>query len=82
MNDTANGKNGANPWIRIYPWMIGLLTPPFLGVVIGWVTSNNAHIVNHAERLGVIESQLKDTRDELHHINQKLDKLLEQQRRL
>ena len=80
MNDTRYAKNG-NGWNRVLPWMLGLLMPPFLGVTIGWVTSSNAHIANHAERLGVIESQLKDARDLLHHINQKLDRLLEQQRR-
>ena len=31
----------------------------------------------YPERIAVIESQLKDTRDELRHINEKLDKLLE-----
>jgi hypothetical protein len=79
MNGPSNGKNGSNN--RIAAWALGLLLPPFLGMAVGWAATSNLRGANHAERIAVIEAQLKDTRDELHAINIKLDKLLDQQRR-
>ena len=79
MNGSGNGKNGSSN--RVAAWALGLLTPPFLGMAVGWVATSNLRSANHAERIAVMEAQLKDTRDEIHAINIKLDKLLDQQRR-
>jgi hypothetical protein len=70
MNGTGNGN-------RITTIALTLLVPPVLGTAIGWVTASNTRMTNHTERIAVIEAQLKDTRDALQHINQKLDKLLD-----
>jgi len=71
MNGTANGN-------RMTTIGLTLLVPPVLVAAIGWVASCSNRIGNHTERIAVIESQLRDTRDELRLINQKLDRILEQ----
>ena len=79
MNGLSNEKNGSSN--RVAAWAFGLLTPPLLGMAVGWVATSNLRSASHAERIAVMEAQLKDTRDEIHAINIKLDKLLDQQRR-
>jgi hypothetical protein len=70
--NAANGNgNGKLSW-----WLIGLLTTIGLGVAGGTIRS----VQNDGERIAVLESQVKDTREELRTINQKLDKLLEHRR--
>ena len=62
---------------RFSKWLFAALAPPLLGVVAGWVTTLKLQVANHGERIAVIETQVKDTRDELRSINQKIDRLLE-----
>ncbi len=69
---TGNG-NGS----RLTYWLFGILAPTLLGAVIGWVTTTSVRLASHAEHLAVLESQVKDTREELQRINTKLDRLLE-----
>jgi len=78
MNGTPPPKNGNG---KLPFWVAALLGPPLLGLGFGWVTTSNGRLVNHPERIAVIESQLKDTRDELRNINQKLDTILTTMRR-
>jgi hypothetical protein len=67
-----NGNNG-----KVAYWLLGILAPTLLGGVTGWVTSTSVRLAHHGEHLAVLESQIKDTREELQRINQKLDRLLE-----
>jgi hypothetical protein len=64
--------NGKATW-----WIIGLLTTVVLGASSGWVGSIYSQVRQHGERLAVLEAQVHDTRDQLQHINRKLDQLLE-----
>jgi hypothetical protein len=75
-NNSANGNGNRLAFV-----LIGIFMPPLLAGTIGWITTANTRMTAHTERIAVIESQLKDTRDELQRINVKLDKLLDQQRR-
>lgn len=61
-------------------WLVGLLLPPLVGIVIGWVTTTNIRLSTHGEHLAVMQSQVADTREELKRINRKLDQLLEHRR--
>jgi hypothetical protein len=47
-------------------------------VPIGAAGTTMRPVQNDGERIAVLESQVKDTRDELQRINRKLDQLLEQ----
>jgi hypothetical protein len=65
----ANGSgNGKLSW-----WLIGLVSTTVLGIAGTTIRS----VQNDGERIAVLESQVKDTRDELQRINRKLDQLLE-----
>jgi hypothetical protein len=65
-------SNGKTTW-----WIIGLLTTVVLGGSSGWVGSIYSQVRQHGERLAVLEAQVHDTREQLGHINRKLDLLLE-----
>ena len=67
----GNGANGELSW-----WLIGLVSTTVLGVAGTTIRS----VQNDGERIAVLESQVKDTRDELQRINRKLDQLLEHRR--
>jgi hypothetical protein len=71
----ANG-NGKTTW-----WIIGLLTTIVVGGSSSWVGSTYSQIRQHGERIAVLEAQLRETHDQLDHINRKLDRLLEPLRR-
>jgi hypothetical protein len=72
-----NTNNSGNGNGRLAFVLVGIFMPPLLAGTIGWITTANTRMTAHTERIAVIESQLKDTRDELQRINVKLDKLLE-----
>ena len=64
----GNGANGKLSW-----WLLGLVTT----IVLGAAGTTIRSVQNDGERIAVLESQVKDTRDELQRINRKLDQLLE-----
>jgi hypothetical protein len=67
----GNGANGKLSW-----WLIGLVST----IVLGAAGTTIRSVQNDGERIAVLESQVKDTRDELQRINRKLDQLLEHRR--
>ena len=66
----ANG-NGKLSW-----WLIGLVTT----MVLGAAGTTMRSVQNDGERIAVLESQVRDTREVLRAINAKLDKLLDHRR--
>jgi hypothetical protein len=70
MSQPTSG-NGKLSW-----WLIGLVTT----VVLGLAGSTMRSVQNDGERIAVLESQVRDTREELKAINLKLDKLLDHRR--
>jgi hypothetical protein len=60
MNAAIGNGNGKLSW-----WLIGLLTTIGLGIVGGTIRS----VQNDGERIAVLESQVKGTREELRTIN-------------
>ncbi len=69
-------NNGKTTW-----WIIGLLTTLVVGGGSSWVGSVVNQMRYHGEHIAVLESQVRDTRDELTRINMKLDQLLDRQAR-
>jgi hypothetical protein len=63
--------NGKLSW-----WLIGLVTT----MVLGAAGTTMRSVQNDGERIAVLESQVRDTREELKAINLKLDKLLDHRR--
>jgi hypothetical protein len=67
----------ANGRFNLLPWIIGTATTALLGVGTG--TINTVH--SNTNRISVLEANILDHRDKLNHIEQKLDQLLELQRK-
>jgi hypothetical protein len=68
LQTNGNGANGKLSW-----WLIGLVST----IILGAAGTTMRSVQNDGERIAVLESQVKDTRDELQRINRKLDQLLE-----
>jgi hypothetical protein len=62
---TSGNGNGKLSW-----WLIGLVTT----MVLGAAGTTMRSVQNDGERIAVLESQVRDTREELKAINLKLDK--------
>ena len=71
LQTNGNGANGKLSW-----WLIGLVST----IILGAAGTTMRSVKNDGERIAVLESQVKDTRDELQRINRKLDQLLEHRR--
>ena len=63
--------NGKNTW-----WIIGTLTTIVLAGSSGFLGSVYHQVRQHGENIAVMQSQMQDTRIELHEIHRKLDQLL------
>jgi hypothetical protein len=70
-----NGNPPPNGKVTL--WLLGFIIPPLIGVTIGWITHIATKVQAHGEHIAVMQAQMSDTRDELHRINNKLDKILE-----
>ena len=68
---TSGNGNGKLSW-----WLIGLVTT----MVLGAAGTTMRSVQNDGERIAVLESQVRDTREVLRAINAKLDKLLDHRR--
>jgi hypothetical protein len=69
----SNGTNGT----KLGYWLIGLLVPLLVGVstsIFGTIRSNT-------ERIGVLESEVHNTKVQLERIEHKLDRLIERSHR-
>jgi hypothetical protein len=71
LQTNGNGANGKLSW-----WLIGLVST----IILGAAGTTMRSVQNDGERIAVLESQVRDTRDELQRINRKLDQLLEHRR--
>ena len=71
LQTNGNGANGKLSW-----WLIGLVST----IILGAAGTTMRSVKNDGERIAVLESQVRDTRDELQRINRKLDQLLEHRR--
>ncbi|HLJ96809.1 MAG TPA: hypothetical protein VKU02_26785 [Gemmataceae bacterium] len=72
----GNGTNG-NGNGRLVIVLAGIFLPPVLAALVGGIATYNSRLTQHTEKIAVLESQVRDIRDDLQRINTKIDKLLE-----
>jgi hypothetical protein len=58
-------------------WLLGLLGTVFTGAAGGWLTTTQAQLRIHGEKIAVLESQIADQKHQLQRIEHKLDRVLE-----
>ena len=64
---------------KVVWWLMGILATLLSGGASAWLTSIHTLSRVHGEKIAVIESQLETQRQQLHRIDQKLDRLLERE---